>query len=553
MIINLQNWRLKFAVNINIDHQICLFGDLNTKALPSKKQALVHSAHRPWISNFLWFLRVCFWRQANTEAWSTIPSLGLHRFNSINLALSAVRGQKNCHGIAFGSAKAACTTSQFLQHRLAHVAQPWFIDSARESVLKFLVITCQEPPDVVHTTVKKRKHRLHSLYKVQHMLRLAMFKNYSIRLLFAFFSVASQRLGACLTWGGESENQPRRGQFLPGLQAHSWAMGPKHAEKRAAAADLQPTTLKSDSLLGATTECCRPHGLLVQACSPSSLSQSTSKCLLRVGIMFAVTSLLALGLPSQVLAFTPTPVQPVYDAQAIAAINRLISIIRTETNGRYLNGIQISLQSLIAQGVMSPNMVSSVATVSQNVSQSMNDFIVYAATEGIQLDTLAKTIGEQTNQTDNRFYSRAIQNPSSCSSDNKIASKQIEDKCLEIQNLRTYKVLHSGKFQKALAVSAASILNLSNIPPANRADVELKNQTINLIRLMQSQASEIYRAQQDYLQSRIEISEEIRVALVNKKSGKNPSNGAGSPLGAPPQSASQIFKAAGTSLGYIIN
>ena len=56
-------------------------------------------------------------------------------------------------------------------------------------------------------------------------------------------------LAACRTWGVESENQPQRGLFLPGLQAHSSAMGQKDGEKWAAAADLQPTTPKSDRLL----------------------------------------------------------------------------------------------------------------------------------------------------------------------------------------------------------------------------------------------------------------------------------------------------------------
>jgi transposase len=57
-------------------------------------------------------------------------------------------------------------------------------------------------------------------------------------------------LAACRTWGVESENQPQRNQFLPDLQAHSSAMGQKDGEKWGAAADLQPTTPKSDRLLG---------------------------------------------------------------------------------------------------------------------------------------------------------------------------------------------------------------------------------------------------------------------------------------------------------------
>jgi len=58
------------------------------------------------------------------------------------------------------------------------------------------------------------------------------------------------RLGACWTWGVESENRAQRGQFLPDLQTHSPAMGQKDGEKWTAAVDLQPTIPKSDRLLG---------------------------------------------------------------------------------------------------------------------------------------------------------------------------------------------------------------------------------------------------------------------------------------------------------------
>ena len=56
-------------------------------------------------------------------------------------------------------------------------------------------------------------------------------------------------LGGFRTWSVESENRPQRGQFLPDLQPHSPAMGQKDGEKWTAAADLQPTISKSDSLL----------------------------------------------------------------------------------------------------------------------------------------------------------------------------------------------------------------------------------------------------------------------------------------------------------------
>ena len=59
----------------------------------------------------------------------------------------------------------------------------------------------------------------------------------------------TKNLGACRTWGVESENRPQRGQFLPDLQAHSPAIGQKDGEKWTAAVDLQPTIPKSDRLL----------------------------------------------------------------------------------------------------------------------------------------------------------------------------------------------------------------------------------------------------------------------------------------------------------------
>jgi len=55
--------------------------------------------------------------------------------------------------------------------------------------------------------------------------------------------------GACRALGIDSEKEPRRGQFLPDLQAHSPAMGQKVGEKWTAAALLQPMLAKSDRLL----------------------------------------------------------------------------------------------------------------------------------------------------------------------------------------------------------------------------------------------------------------------------------------------------------------
>ena len=60
-------------------------------------------------------------------------------------------------------------------------------------------------------------------------------------------------LAACRTYGVDSENRPKQGQFLPDLQAHSPAMGQKHGEKWTAAVDSQPTFPKSGRLLGLVT------------------------------------------------------------------------------------------------------------------------------------------------------------------------------------------------------------------------------------------------------------------------------------------------------------
>ena len=66
--------------------------------------------------------------------------------------------------------------------------------------------------------------------------------------LFRFRRLAS--LGACRTWGVDSEKRPQRGQFLPDLQAHSPAMGQKAGKKWTAAAVSQPTIPESGRLLG---------------------------------------------------------------------------------------------------------------------------------------------------------------------------------------------------------------------------------------------------------------------------------------------------------------
>ena len=59
----------------------------------------------------------------------------------------------------------------------------------------------------------------------------------------------SRVLGACRTLGVDSENAPRRDQFLPDSPPHSGAMGQEAGKNWAAAAHSQPTIPKSDRLL----------------------------------------------------------------------------------------------------------------------------------------------------------------------------------------------------------------------------------------------------------------------------------------------------------------
>jgi len=58
-------------------------------------------------------------------------------------------------------------------------------------------------------------------------------------------------LAACRTLVVDSENRPRRDQFVPDSPPHGGSMGQEAGEKWAAAVDLQPTIPKSDRLLGA--------------------------------------------------------------------------------------------------------------------------------------------------------------------------------------------------------------------------------------------------------------------------------------------------------------
>ena len=77
-------------------------------------------------------------------------------------------------------------------------------------------------------------------------------------------ALLSPALGACRTWSAESENRPQRGQFLPGLQPNSPAIGQKDGEKWTAAVDLQPAISKSDRLPGFVycLPCLAPGGRL---------------------------------------------------------------------------------------------------------------------------------------------------------------------------------------------------------------------------------------------------------------------------------------------------
>ena len=70
-------------------------------------------------------------------------------------------------------------------------------------------------------------------------------------------STQPAQLGACRTWGVDSEKRPQRGQFLPDLQAHSSTMGQKAGKKWTAEAVSQPTFPKPDRLLEAFEQAVR--------------------------------------------------------------------------------------------------------------------------------------------------------------------------------------------------------------------------------------------------------------------------------------------------------
>ena len=283
-----------------------------------------------------------------------------------------------------------------------------------------------------------------------------------------------------------------------------------------------------------------------------AMDKSLVKIISQAFMVLIMVMTLALVCPSNAHA-----VNVVHDPRSFAAINQLIQLIRTQTNERYLNEHSKYLNEIQKSLGLSSGMINAVRQATQNSDRYMNEFINYSQQEGAKLDDLAKQEGADKNKSDPRFYIREsfsasqTQNPSSCSSSDKKIGHDIKNKCEEIQNLRTYKVLHSGKFQKALSEMSTSIVNLSNAPPSNLADVQLKNQAINLIRLMQSQTSEIYRAQKDYIQARIEIAEEIRVAMVNQKSGTTSAN-SNPALGQQSQSAKALFLAAAAAAGFIL-
>jgi 16S rRNA (guanine(527)-N(7))-methyltransferase GidB len=111
---------------------------------------------------------------------------------------------------------------------------------------------------VQQVAVSLRLANLHGLHARVESLQAEQGGGYDVVCARAFASLAdfvqwsraALRLGACRTLGVESENAPRRGQFLPDSPPHSGAMGQEDGKKWAAAAHSQPTIPKSDRLLG---------------------------------------------------------------------------------------------------------------------------------------------------------------------------------------------------------------------------------------------------------------------------------------------------------------
>ena len=100
--------------------------------------------------------------------------------------------------------------------------------------------------------VRLRSRLFEALAPLGHRLQVATAPTPAGAALLARWGTAAHGdAGARRTWGAKSENRPRRADFLPDSPPHSPAMGQEDGEKAAAAADLQPATPKSDSLLDA--------------------------------------------------------------------------------------------------------------------------------------------------------------------------------------------------------------------------------------------------------------------------------------------------------------
>jgi len=100
-------------------------------------------------------------------------------------------------------------------------------------------------------------------------------------------------LAACRTLVVDSENRPRRGQFLLDLPPHSPAMRQKAGEKWTAAVDLQPTIPKSDRLLGL--------GQAAQiAALPETLRTRAARALPFLRLLILALAIVALARPQAV-------------------------------------------------------------------------------------------------------------------------------------------------------------------------------------------------------------------------------------------------------------
>ena len=216
----------------------------------------------------------------------------------------------------------------------------------------------------------------------------------------------------------------------------------------------------------------------------------------------------------------------VSDPGAVAAINAVTAAVNAQGAAvtAQLTTLNTSASLLVAQGIVSPTMVAGVTAATTAMAAPLGVLTAFSAGAPAvpAMDATALTLGQAANLADPRFYMQSVAGgASSCISDPSAVGVALGLKCVELQNLRSYRALHASAYQGAMLAAVTAVNTLALIVPLNVADVHLKNEGMSTLKLIQQQMYDLYRAQQDYLQARIEVASEVRQALANKKAGKS--------------------------------